>query len=257
MQPWHITVASQGRTTLLVGPSAILRGVRAVTRVVGERLLLFSLVDDHLHLVVLTDEPGRVAAGVNRALRAAGAPPLQAAHLREVDGRNHLITLIGYLCRQPQKHGLADDPATYPGSCAPDLLGLRALPHFDAARIAQALPRVDVRAEVARSCGVAPTRLRAASDTELHELPTLALWHLACAAGGITGEERDYHAVALRRAFAGLVRAPRALPGTHGFGRRTLFTLRARPPDPRLLSAIRRRVSFYAIAIDHPTLTTA
>lgn len=239
----HITIAGEGRATLFVGAAAVTSAARLVARVGGERLELFAIVDDHVHLLVRGDGGG-AASGVSRAMRAAGAAGLQRAFLREVEGRTHHTTLIGYLCRQVVRHGLREHPALYAGTCAPDLLGVRVLAEFDARRIGESLPRLDVRAEAARACGVGPGALRSATDAEIAALGTARLWEIARAAGGIVGSERDYHAVAVRTAFAALARGSTGeVATTTGLGDRMVRRLRSGEPDARLVDAIRRRVA--------------
>ena len=242
----HITIAAEGRATLFVGAAAITTAARLVARVGGERLELFAIVDDHVHLLVRGDGGG-AASGMSRAMRAAGAAGLQHAFLRAVEGRTHHTSLIGYLCRQVVKHGLREHPALYAGTCAPDLLGVRALAEFDARRIGESLPRLDVRAEAARSCGVGPGALRAATDAEIAAIGTARLWAIARGAGGIVGSERDYHAVAVRAAFASLATGSTSEVATAtGLGDRMVRRLRSTEPDARLVEAIRRRVALCA-----------
>lgn len=241
----HITIAGERRATLFVGADAITRAARLVARVGGQRLELFAIVDDHVHLLVRGDGGG-AASGVSRAMKAAGTAGLQPAFLRAVEGRTHHTTLIGYLCKQVVKHGLREHPALYAGTCAPDLLGVRVLPGFDARRIGESLPRLDVRAEAARACGVVPGALRSATDAEIAAIGTARLWEIACGAGGIVGSERDYHAVAVRTAFASLATGSTSEVATAtGLGERMVRRLRSTEPDAPLVDTIRRRVALW------------
>ncbi len=235
MQPWHLTLASRGRNTLFVDPAALVRGVRTLARVAGEHLLLFAIVDDHVHLVLHCGrvQAAHTASAVSRALQAAGGPPLSPVFIRAVDGRRHLETLVSYCVRQPAKHGLPGHPATYAGSCAADLLGLRVLPGFDPARIASALPRCDVRALAASASGVPLAALAPslASDEALAAaLP---------AAGALLPDEASRHATAMRVAFASLASHPAGVVAV-----RTYFRHRTRKPDRLRLAALQRRAAF-------------
>ncbi len=232
MQPFHITLASAGRITLFPEPAELLDAVRVLARVAGPRLLLFSVVDDHLH-VVLQSEPEstrHAASGLSRALRAAGAPPLARAHVRPVDGRSHLETLVGYLVRQPVKHGLIAPVATWAGTCAPDLLGARLLPGFDPTAIARALPRVDVPAQVRRVLGVGPLEEVYADHREA--------WLAAHAAAAVMPGDRSPRGVAARVVWTKFSYFANGL-----VAERTYRWLRSQTVDPALLAATRRTLA--------------
>lgn len=225
MQPWHLTIASVGRNTLFVDPTSLTRGDRTLARVAGHHLLLFAIVDDHLHLVLHCDrlQAAHTASAVSRALRKCGAPPLAPVFVREVEGRRHLENLVGYCIRQPAKHGIPGHPATYIGSCAPDLLGLRVLPGFDPRRIAAVLPRCDVRAFAASAAGPAPR--------------TPASWSTAEAVGALLPGETSRHATRVRIAWASLASRP-----TAPVSRRTWYRYRTHAADPDVLSALKQRI---------------
>ena len=128
------------------------------------------------------------------------------------------------------KHGLPDHPATYVGSAAVDLLGARRLPGFDARRLDAALPRLNVAALVARTCGLpAPP------------LPTGTIsWETAIAATAIGELDRDPHALATRAAWCALVAAPDPLPLS------TWRRLRPREVDVRLAETLLRHAALEA-----------
>lgn len=245
MQPFHITIATQGRITLFPAPDALLGAARRLARVVGDRLLLFSIVDDHAHVVVQADPEaiGHVAASVNRALGGAGAPPRQRAHVEAIDGRAHLRRLVGYTARQVTHHGLHVHPAIWAGSCAPDLLGVRLLPGFDPRLADRALPRVSLRDEVIEACGVWKPALTPASDDALAELAPDALLELSLAACGADGG-RDPVSVTARAAWARLCTGPASEIGSRaGVPERTVRSLRQRKVPDVVLTTIRRRVA--------------
>lgn len=109
----------------------------------GDRCGLFAQVDDHWHLV-MDEEPaqwGRLAGRVTRLLRAATDVGVQAPHVKAVDGAPHLRNLVGYLARQPEKHGLREHPALWADGCFGDLVGVRWLPRFRPELLWSWLPR--------------------------------------------------------------------------------------------------------------------
>lgn len=237
MQPWHLTFVTRGRRTLFSDPDALTRAVRVLARVGEGRVLTFCIVDDHAHVVLnAASRPsaGYAGSGLSRALMAAGAPQLEPTHVREVDGRAHLESLVAYLARQPAKHGLPEHPATYVGSAAVDLLGARRLPGFDARLLGAALPRIDVAALVARVCGLrAPPRPSGTPS-----------WATTLAATAVLEMDRDPHALEVRAAWCALVLAPDPLPP------RTWRRLRTRAVDVRLAETLLRRAALEAAVRD-------
>lgn len=126
---WHLTLSSEGRQLLFQDAAARLGAARRVARLSAGRVILFCAVDDHLH-VVLQDSrfgAGRLGGVLRKGLAREGVS-LAPSHLRPVESRRHLTTLVGYVLRQPAKHGLRGSAALWEGSCLPDLLGARRLP---------------------------------------------------------------------------------------------------------------------------------
>ena len=146
MQATHLTFAADGRLALFPSEAQRRAAVRAIVRVGGARILLFCLVDDHVHVVVYapTQETGRLSRALLLAMRLFLAADLAPAHPRPVDNRAHLLWLVRYLLLQPAKHGLAGHPALWSGSCFADLAGARRVPGW-APPIAEALPRWRLR----------------------------------------------------------------------------------------------------------------
>ena len=93
---WHLTISSSRRDNLFPTRSHRVRLARQVTRV-GAPVLLYCAVDDHLHLVVEGERPVRLGGALVRSLstRSEVAP----AHIKEVAGRRHLLTLVDYVRR--------------------------------------------------------------------------------------------------------------------------------------------------------------
>jgi hypothetical protein len=252
MDAWHVTIAAEGRVRLFPEPAQRLRAIRAALRTLGPRLWSFGFVDDHDHFVVRArkDEIALVAGNLRRVLRKCdGAPDLQPAHRKPVDGRPHLLRLLAYHVEQPAKHGLLlgdAHPAAWNGSSFSDLAGARRLPGFAAAELGRELPRVDVAALVLRAAGLG--EVSPAGDDDLAAAGTMALWEAVLSAAGLPGALRDTpEEVAARAAFvrlvgeAGLDRAEGA--GVLGHTARSWRRLELREADPALLAAVRKRVA--------------
>lgn len=137
---FHLTYATWGRTPLFPDPRARRAFVRALVAHFPT-LVLFSLVDDHLHVVIAGDVVGP-AGLLLRMLRHHSQQRIEPARVTPVDGRAHLERLVGYLARQGEKHGVAGASWLDEGGCAVDLLGARVI-GFDDGRLWQHLPRRD------------------------------------------------------------------------------------------------------------------
>lgn len=174
--PWHLTLSAEGRHALFPSEERRRAAVRALSRVAADRLLLFCVVDDHVHLVVQGERAaaGLLARALSRSLQPISAGGLQPAHIREVSGRSHLEGLVRYLLTQPARHGLDVRPALWSGSCFADLVGARHVAPGLGARLSEALPRYRLRAAYA-AVGLPEAPLVPATDAELRAAGATAL----------------------------------------------------------------------------------
>ncbi len=170
--------------------------------VCGQRLVLFCVVDDHLHVVVCATrrQAGALAGGMVRSAELGGRR-LAPAFVRPVEGRGHLEWLVGYLLTQASKHGLAVPDRLYEGSCFQDLVGARVIEGWDPQRIWTLLPRRGSE----WAAGLVGTRPPAPlQETLLPEYGIRALFTASEEALATNGEGRAPPAVASRRAAASL-----------------------------------------------------
>jgi len=147
MSIWHITIAVTDRHPWFGDQAGLLGAVRALVCAVGKWALMFCIVDEHIHLVMMCDREraGRIAQATALAVRPfVGDSGLEPARIRTVNGNNHLDNLVAYVVRQPAKHGVNGHPALWGGSCFLDLVGARVIDGFDPKRIAVAYPRYRV-----------------------------------------------------------------------------------------------------------------
>jgi hypothetical protein len=158
--------------------------------VAGQEVVLFSFVDDHIDVILHCDgaRKGVLSGALTLAFRALCAVPLGPPFTRPVRDRSHMDWLADiYILRQSWKHGLEGHPATWTGSCFPDLAGARVLPGLSLA-IAAALPRWRLRrayaavflperplvpADDVRVRALGATRLAAAAASSVGADPTL------------------------------------------------------------------------------------
>jgi hypothetical protein len=146
MEFFHLTFASEGRMPLFTTESQRCAGLHALARSARGKLVLFCIVDEHVHVVLAVGsraEAGHIGRALRRSLGNAAGVELGPAFIRPIKTRSHAEWLArNYIVAQPKKHGLPDHPALYSGSCFQDLVGARQLVDL---RIDALLPRFDVR----------------------------------------------------------------------------------------------------------------
>ena len=239
---WHVTIATEGRFAL----DSTLPLVAAVIRVC-RALILFAVVDDHVHVVLYGDRAavGAVVSGLSRALAALVNCELQPARICPVEGRDHLRRLVGYLAGQPAKHGIS----WWEGSCLLDLLGARQI-GFDPARIAAELPRESVQALALRGAGFEFDAMSPASDALVRDHGPVRGYRSALAVVGLTDRAtRSRQRAAIDHAWRKLcdeVGFRTDARDAAGIRERSWQQAAADGADPRLVDAIRRRIAFEA-----------
>jgi hypothetical protein len=247
----NFTQAIDGRRTIARDEDERRRCVREIVATAGPRLLLFSLVDDHLHVVLRGDRLGYLVRDLQGVLsRVRPDLKLDDAHVKDVEGRSHLTSLVHYFLRQTDKHALAGvHPALYSGSCFQDLVGVRILQGFDLRGLRAELPRLSMR-ELCPTVGLSPEPLRPASDELLQRVGAARIADLAAATLGVAathGPGRDRATVRARALAARLaIRldfTPREVARHLGVVVRTVQGASNRDPDPVAERALRRRLT--------------
>lgn len=249
MPIFHLTLAVRGRSALARDVRERRALVRAVARVGRSALLLFCVVDDHLHAAARTDRPGYLARSLVQVVRNR-RPDLQlkAPHVEPVRGRAYLRWLMTYLLSQPEKHGLPGHPALWPGSCFQDLVGTRLLPHFDPTLLAGELPRLRLR-EAFEVVGLPTAPLAPATDTALRRAGAARIVELAAgvfaADPALQGNRSEVVAARALAAQAGLIAGLPAVELAEfvGMTAKALRRVRDRPLDPRAILTLRRRLA--------------
>lgn len=251
MDMLSFTQAIDGRRAIARDEDERRRCVSELVSTAGARLLLFSLVDDHLHAVLRGDRLGYLVRDLQGVLsRVRPDLKLDDAHVKEVDGRSHLTSLVHYLLRQPDKHALAGvHPALYSGSCFQDLVGVRILEGFDLRGLRAELPRLSVK-DLCPTVGLPPEPLTPASDDLLRRVGAARIADLAAATLGVAathGPGRDRATVRARALAARLaIRldfTPREVARVLGVVVRVVQRASGRAADPKAELALRRRLT--------------
>ena len=249
MKLWHITISSKRRLTMFPDERSWRRAVRRVIFVVGDVLVLYCFVDDHIHLVLFAEEAQvrRLAAALLFALRPLSSAPLEPPHIRAVESREHLEWLVRYFLDQVRKHQLRGHPALYSGSCFADLIGARSVGDFRP-RIFEALPRL----RPARACqivGLPSTILTPASDAQVRAAGVTRIVAAAAAALCVGPDLRDKTAASIdaRRVAVQLVDQVGAsrleLPALLHVSPRSVRRLAHEPVPDRALRAARLQIA--------------
>jgi hypothetical protein len=181
---WHLTLAARTRHTLFPDEALRLEALRRLVRICGAELVVFCIVDDHLHWVVRCDERRRIviARAVRRSMQALSGVETKPVHAEPIDGRRHMETVRRYVLNQTTKHELGVHPALWTGSCFPDLVGARWLPELRL-QLFEVLPRSGPW-DLCRDVSLPADRFEPASLLELRELGPRALVDAAAAACG-------------------------------------------------------------------------
>jgi hypothetical protein len=108
----------------------------------GTSLLLFAIVDDHVHVWLrgAHAELVRIVRSLGYLLRAVALGPVEAPFVEPVRTKGHMESLVPYLLTQTQHHGLDVHPLRWSGTAGTDLLGARDIGFTS--RLADVLPRV-------------------------------------------------------------------------------------------------------------------
>lgn len=249
MQLWHLTLAARTRHTLFPDEVLRLRALRKLIAICAGTLVLFGIVDDHIHWVVLCDEKRRsyIARSIRYAIQAMSGVETKPVHVEPIHGRNHLETVRRYILRQPIKHGLLEHPALWTGGPFPDLVGARWIPGLEL-RLLDVLPRCTTW-NLCRDIDLPPGRFAPSSNDGIRALGATALVTAAAAACCAPRQLRGTD-----RAVAGARRAACILGREAGLPTRELAwaldihpgsvrKLRCTPAAPEALAAIRVRIS--------------
>lgn len=250
MPLFHLTLATDRRRVLCPTLAALRSGVRALERVAGDEMLLFTIVDDHLHLVIRSERrrAGYLGAAVRLAFAARSADrPLGRADVRPVEGRGHLLYLVRtYLPAQPAKHGLSSHPALYEGSGFLDLCGARALGGWSGTLLAQELPRFRLR-DVFPAVQLEASPIEPLDPPRIHLLGAERLAEASRSALATDARGKDPRSRAARCAGAAIARecglGLDELALAYGLSVRSIQRAAAREPDTRHVRAIRMRLA--------------
>jgi hypothetical protein len=253
---WHLTYSADGRFPLFPDESSRRRAVRALARVAGRNMVLFCIVDEHVHVVLLTrgkKEASRLGVGILFALRPLASTHIEPPYPRPVTTRSHLNWLLRYVLTQPTHHGLQVSPALWSGSCFQDLSGARVLDGLEL-RTAEAMPRLQSR-EVLSMVGLpAGQELRPATNTEVREAGAARVVAAVASALGVGPELAGNTPVIVRARRAAIAVCDQAgIARTEacwalGLSPRTARHLATKPGDPVASRAARVRLRLELVA---------
>lgn len=127
MAIWHLGFSSTKRGALLPNEAQRREAIRALARVAGDRLALFSIVNEHKHLLAQERERRikRLGGEIRTVLNAVVEEPLNEPWIERVDGTRHKQKLLRYFLTQPSHHEIGVHDALWTGSCFLDLAGAR------------------------------------------------------------------------------------------------------------------------------------
>ncbi|MSQ01336.1 MAG: hypothetical protein EXR71_05490 [Myxococcales bacterium] len=253
MKTYHITWATQGRQPAFPAEDARRSLLRALAHVGGRDIVLFAIVDDHVHIVLIVSPARlrRLQGALSKVVRNRAAVAVSPPYVRPVATRAHMVSLVGYCLSQFAHHGLAADPALATGSCFHDLVGARRLPGLSL-QIATALPRFRLR-DAYEAVGLAH-EVAPAEDAELRRLGSARLAELVAETLGVgPGFVGNTACVATARRVASRLALdvgfrPRDIAEPLGITAVAAARLAGRPVENADLRAVRTRVALVAAA---------
>lgn len=245
----QIILSSDGRNSLLPSEKDRRLAVRTLSRVAGGEIVVFSIVDDHIHIVALADRhrAGRLSQILGCALRAVSAVPMAPARIRPVGNRTHLTRLVPYLLNQVGHHGISCHPALWSGSCFQDIVGARIVRGLRL-QIGEALPRVTMT-EICRAVGIEAREIGPVPDADVRAAGGDALGAAVASALAVGPElEGKSRRVVFARRIAVQMGRSVGIPGVEiarglGIDSRTVRRLAGGQANPAVERAVRIRLS--------------
>jgi hypothetical protein len=249
MQLTHVSIATVGRLPMFLGEGPRRAALHVLGDQLGGRIVVFAIVDDHIHLVLLASlaEVGTLARNLAFALAPLVSPALQPPHVEPVLDDGHLRSLVRYALEQPVHHGVGEHPALASGSCFAEIVGARAVPGL-VLQFEKVFPREATRPELGPIVGLAAPAPTLASPLVVRRLGAYRLALAAAFAAGVASlDGQDPPAIAARRVVvqlgieAGIDAAELAF--ALGIDRNSVRRLQGRGADPALLDATRTRLA--------------
>jgi hypothetical protein len=172
MALWHISLATTDRMPLCKGERGLRKSVHLLARIATKVMLLFCIVDEHLHLVSSGDieSTRRLRQALHQSFNVHVEKPLAKPWYGPVKDRKHLLSLVRYHVIQVAKHKVQGaHPALWSGSCFQDIVGARVIEGLELLA-AERLPRQQMAALACKEVGLAGFVPRPVSSTVLREL---------------------------------------------------------------------------------------
>lgn len=243
-----LTSQRNSRLPLFTEERHYLEALHRLGQVCKGNLVLFALIAEHLHLIVLLSRAaaGRLAQAVQLTLRPLVKTPLATSFIEEVDGRGHMYRSVKYELEQPKKHGMPGPAALWPGSCLPELVGARFIPGL-ALRITEALPTFQVQ-QALRVLKLPGVEVPPAERQQLRAAGATRLVSATAAALGVESLKGNRPREITARMAVVYIATRLDIPSTEvqsatGMNRQTLYRLRRRAVCPEYIDAIRRRIA--------------
>lgn len=249
MQAFHVTIVTAGRLPMFLEEGPRRAALHVLGRIFPKRLVVFAVVDDHVHLVVFAtpEEVGLLARDLVFGLTPLASVALEQPHIAPVTDDRHMRSLVRYSLEQFVHHGIGEHPAISSGSCYPEMVGARTI-HGLELQLERAFPREGTRPDPAPIVGLPSAPLAPASLLAVRRLGAYRLGIAAAFAAGTGGlPGLDPVNVAARRAAAHLGMEAEIDNGELAFAlgmdRNTVRRLQSRAADPALVLAIRTRLA--------------
>ncbi len=242
MEPigWQLILRTVDDRVLAPNPPTRRCIARVMAAYEGLGIYVFAVADTHLHIGVLASRSvaGRIAKRVVLSLHRLLGYDFEPVRLRPIHDQAHVRSLLHYILRQSEHHGLSNDPF-HESSAILDLLGLRVVMPALAGRVREHLPRLKAAEVEAHLGGMPPERL----DLSLLREAACAAFALADLAG------KSPPAVSARRAAAHAAKecaTTAAVATSLGITARAVQRFLTEPPVPENVRAVRLQMGLWS-----------
>jgi hypothetical protein len=220
-------------------------------KIAGREIALFSLVDEHAHLVLVgtAERTRRLRQAIRQSLEPLTDSPIVSSWAERVADRKHMLRLIRYFLEQVIHHELLNaQPALWHGSCFLDLIEARHIEGLEL-QLEVIIPRKTAKGVACSAVGLPGTGVDPLGRKAIREMGFKRIVEASFAAVGSTPDLKGKSniAVCARRLAAQMGHivgyAKEELVWALGVKRQSINAMLRRPVPGQMLQVVARRLA--------------